>query len=250
MHLISFYDMQLICDSIIQSARTSALCNESSCARKAASAHRRSKMLKWLVKNQQQKKQSHTIFIFLPLTAAAAWRLETDPAQKAAFVGQQGSFHQRQVREAGADKKRASLVASSWAPSSPSKPDAFYHARLFLWVPYRLWSYRLLCSQPNCRRLGFPLTACGMYRTVRRVLDVSGWYFMATEYLECRSCRKKLAAWSQDILNQLDPVVMLGWQQVFKTYIFRLVALSGLTALDLGGACCSQRTSANSNERL
>ncbi|XP_052472153.1 uncharacterized protein LOC128028874 [Carassius gibelio] len=88
----------------------------------------------------------------------------------------------------------------------PSSPDSFFHARLFLWIPYRLWSYRLLCSQPNCRRLGFPLTACGMYKTVRRVLDVSGWYFMATEYLECRSCKKKLAGWSQDILNQLDPV--------------------------------------------
>ncbi|XP_056328978.1 uncharacterized protein LOC130241304 isoform X1 [Danio aesculapii] len=88
----------------------------------------------------------------------------------------------------------------------PSSPDAFYHARLFLWVPYRLWAYRLLCSQPNCRRLGFPMTACGMYKTVRKVLDVSGWYYMATEYLECRSCKKKLAAWSQDILSQLDPV--------------------------------------------
>ncbi|XP_057213319.1 uncharacterized protein LOC130568463 [Triplophysa rosa] len=28
---------------------------------------------------------------------------------------------------------------------------------------------------------------------------------MATEYLDCRSCKKKLAAWSRDILNQLDP---------------------------------------------
>ncbi|KAL1269405.1 hypothetical protein QQF64_031694 [Cirrhinus molitorella] len=43
------------------------------------------------------------------------------------------------------------------------------------------------------------------FLTVRRVLDLNGWYFMATEYLECRSCKKKLAAWSQDILDQLDP---------------------------------------------
>ncbi|KAL0147535.1 hypothetical protein M9458_057163, partial [Cirrhinus mrigala] len=82
----------------------------------------------------------------------------------------------------------------------------FFHAKLFLWVPYRMWAYRLLCKQPNCCRLGIQLTACGMYKTVRRVLDVSGWYFMATEYLECRSCKRKLAAWSQDILDQLDPV--------------------------------------------
>ncbi len=88
----------------------------------------------------------------------------------------------------------------------PSSPDGFFHAKLFLWVPYRMWAYRLLCTQPTCRRLGIQLTACGMYKTVRRVLDVSGWYFMGTEYLECRSCKKKLAAWSKDILDQLDPV--------------------------------------------
>ncbi|XP_076851096.1 uncharacterized protein LOC143501317 [Brachyhypopomus gauderio] len=45
-----------------------------------------------------------------------------------------------------------------------------------------------------------------MYKTVRRVLNFSGWYFMATEYLECRRCKKKVAGWSQDILDQLDPV--------------------------------------------
>ncbi|KAL6475704.1 hypothetical protein MHYP_G00167440 [Metynnis hypsauchen] len=28
---------------------------------------------------------------------------------------------------------------------------------------------------------------------------------MATEYLECHLCRKKVAGWSQDILEQLDP---------------------------------------------
>ncbi|ROL46207.1 hypothetical protein DPX16_8610, partial [Anabarilius grahami] len=72
-------------------------------------------------------------------------------------------------------------------------------------VPYRMWAYRLLCHQPNCRRLGIQLTGCGMYKTVRRVLDLNGWYFMATEYMECRSCKKKLAAWSRDILEQLDP---------------------------------------------
>ncbi|KAK1784257.1 hypothetical protein P4O66_019991 [Electrophorus voltai] len=47
--------------------------------------------------------------------------------------------------------------------------------------------------------------ACGLYKTVRRVLDFSGWYFMATEYLECRRC-KKVAGWSQDVLDQLDSV--------------------------------------------
>ncbi len=97
----------------------------------------------------------------------------------------------------------------------PSKPDAFFHSKLFLWIPYRMWAYTLLCSQPNCHRLGFQLTASGMYKTVRRVLDPNGWYFMATEYLECRSCRKKLAAWSRDILDQLD----LSHREQFPTVL-------------------------------
>ncbi|CAM4535379.1 unnamed protein product [Leuciscus chuanchicus] len=53
----------------------------------------------------------------------------------------------------------------------PSSPDVFFHTRLFLWVPYRMWAYRLLYSKPTCRRLGVQLTACGIYKTVRRVLD-------------------------------------------------------------------------------
>ncbi|CAL8272452.1 unnamed protein product [Boreogadus saida] len=32
----------------------------------------------------------------------------------------------------------------------------------------------------------------------------SGWYYMATECLQCPSCGKKVAGWSQDILEQLD----------------------------------------------
>ncbi|KAL7851275.1 hypothetical protein AOLI_G00216310 [Acnodon oligacanthus] len=39
----------------------------------------------------------------------------------------------------------------------------------------------------------------------RRVLNINGWYFLATEYLEGHQCQKKVAGWSQDILEQLDP---------------------------------------------
>ncbi|XP_044023527.1 uncharacterized protein LOC122862245 [Siniperca chuatsi] len=35
------------------------------------------------------------------------------------------------------------------------------------------------------------MTKAGLYRTIRRVLDIDGWYLMATEYLECRQCKKK-----------------------------------------------------------
>ncbi len=101
-----------------------------------------------------------------------------------------------------------------WSPPGPQLlysqlppiPDPFFHSRLFLWMPCRMWAYRLPCTKPNCRRLGNHLRPCGLYNTVRKVLDMSGWYFMVTEYLECCSCRKKVAGWSQDILDQLDPI--------------------------------------------
>ena len=34
------------------------------------------------------------------------------------------------------------------------------------------------------------LTQSGFYKTVRRVLDIDRWYFMGTEYLECKFCEK------------------------------------------------------------
>ncbi|XP_039616262.1 uncharacterized protein LOC120533436 [Polypterus senegalus] len=65
-------------------------------------------------------------------------------------------------------------------------------------MPYCMWGYKLSCTACSHR-----LSGSGLYRTIRRVLDTDGWYFMTTEYLECRHCRKKVAGWSQDILDQL-----------------------------------------------
>ncbi|KAJ8370906.1 hypothetical protein SKAU_G00109340 [Synaphobranchus kaupii] len=84
----------------------------------------------------------------------------------------------------------------------PASPAAFFACRLFLWMPHRMWAFKLTCPQPGCKR---PLTKAGLYKTIRRVLDIDGWYLMATEYLECQRCQKKVAGWSQDVLNQLDP---------------------------------------------
>ncbi|CAJ1069327.1 hypothetical protein MATL_G00263900 [Xyrichtys novacula] len=81
----------------------------------------------------------------------------------------------------------------------PASSHEFFQSRFFLWLPYKMWAYRLVC--PVCRR---QLTGAGLYRTVRRVLDMSSWYFMGTEYLECCSCHRKYVAWAQDILEQLD----------------------------------------------
>ncbi|CAB1440973.1 unnamed protein product, partial [Pleuronectes platessa] len=71
--------------------------------------------------------------------------------------------------------------------------QAFFQRGFFLWV------HKLSC--PNCKR---QLTGAVLYKTVRRVLDFSGWYHMGTEYLECGGCKKKYAAWAQGIMSQLD----------------------------------------------
>ncbi|GFN91715.1 hypothetical protein PoB_001822100 [Plakobranchus ocellatus] len=70
-------------------------------------------------------------------------------------------------------------------------------------MPYRIWGTRFHCTKPDCRRQ--QLVSCGLYKTVRRVIDLSNDYYMGAEYLECGKCHKKLPSWSMDILDQLDP---------------------------------------------
>ena len=81
----------------------------------------------------------------------------------------------------------------------PATAHSFFQRPFFLWFPYKMWAYHLRC--PAC---GGKLMGAGWYKTVRRVLDRDGWYFMATECLECRPCGRKVAGWSQGILEQLD----------------------------------------------
>ncbi|XP_073668879.1 uncharacterized protein [Paramisgurnus dabryanus] len=69
-------------------------------------------------------------------------------------------------------------------------------------MPLKMWRFPLVCVRPDCDK--HKLTAAGLYRTVRKVLDIDGWYDLATEYLECKRCKKKYPAWSEDILGQLD----------------------------------------------
>ncbi|XP_069000216.1 uncharacterized protein [Embiotoca jacksoni] len=69
-------------------------------------------------------------------------------------------------------------------------------------MPHRIWRLQLACPQTLCTG---SLTKAGLYRTIRRVLDIDGWYLMATEYLECRRCKKKVGGWSQGVVRQLAP---------------------------------------------
>ncbi|MED6256181.1 hypothetical protein ATANTOWER_021446 [Ataeniobius toweri] len=84
----------------------------------------------------------------------------------------------------------------------PASPGPFFACRLFLWMPHRIWCLQLTCPQPSCTG---SMTKAGLYRTIWRVLDIDGWYLMATEYLECRRCKRKVGGWSQVIVGQLPP---------------------------------------------
>ncbi|EDO29623.1 predicted protein [Nematostella vectensis] len=88
--------------------------------------------------------------------------------------------------------------------SQPPNPTSF-----FFWAPKRTWNLALKCDTA-CQEAQSKKGVCrflsqaGLYKTVRRVLDIDSHYFMATEYLECKECTKKFAGWSKHILDQLD----------------------------------------------
>ncbi|KAK1787449.1 hypothetical protein P4O66_002927 [Electrophorus voltai] len=118
-----------------------------------------------------------------------------------------------------------------WWPPGPrlvyaqpsSSPDAFFHSRLFLWMPYRMWAFKLPCAQPECRRLGHKLTACGLYKTVQRVPGVpllhrQQWLAKSSEYLYV--LRKFLALGTDPctitITRQLPPMVPVYAQDMLS----------------------------------
>ena len=60
-----------------------------------------------------------------------------------------------------------------------------------------MWQFEFRCT--DCQK---PLRSRGLYKTVRRVLDVSSTYYIATEYLDCL-CKNTYASWDERLLNQL-----------------------------------------------
>ena len=79
----------------------------------------------------------------------------------------------------------------------------YFSRRLLLWMPRKLWQVKLTCPQEDCETKP-ELTSAGLYPLVRQVFDLDSFYYLATEYLECSGCKRKVISWSQGILNQLD----------------------------------------------
>ncbi|KAL3065077.1 hypothetical protein OYC64_015289 [Pagothenia borchgrevinki] len=85
------------------------------------------------------------------------------------------------------------------------------------------------------------MTGSGLYKTVRRVLDTNGWYYMGTEYLECSSCTKKCVGWAANIRSQLD----LDHQLLFPAVLTYRLSCDRSVLAQLKG-----RTLGNSASRL
>ncbi|XP_034386340.1 uncharacterized protein LOC117729430 [Cyclopterus lumpus] len=160
---------------------------------------------------------THTAHVVtsLPPTPPAAVRgaVELLPKSwRAALSAEQQQWISRVLftRDSSGRSRLISDLNLWWSPPQtrpvysqpPASPDLFFACRLFLWMPHRIWHQQLTCPQPLCTG---SMTKAGLYRTIRRVLDIDGWYLMATEYLECRRCKKKVGGWSQGIIRQLAP---------------------------------------------
>lgn len=83
----------------------------------------------------------------------------------------------------------------------PSLEHYFGHP-LLLWMPRKLWQVKLSCPHPGCDKE--PLSSAGLHQKIRQVVAVGKMYFVASEYLACRRCKRKVISWSHGIVSQLD----------------------------------------------
>nr|XP_033932916.1 uncharacterized protein LOC117440791 [Pseudochaenichthys georgianus] len=104
--------------------------------------------------------------------AALAWRSSL-PAEQHEWVSRALFVADRAGRPVLSPELQLWHLPTRPWPSTSQRP-------YFLWAPYKRWKYHLKC--PSCAH---KMTDGGLYKTVRRVLDLDGWYYMGTEYLEC-----------------------------------------------------------------
>ncbi len=80
--------------------------------------------------------------------------------------------------------------------------ERYFGHPFFLWMPRKLWRVKLTCPHSDCVKE--ELTLAGLHQKIRQVVDVKTSYFMASEYLSFRKCKRKVISWSYDIVSQLD----------------------------------------------
>ncbi|XP_028297499.1 uncharacterized protein LOC114459441 isoform X2 [Gouania willdenowi] len=87
------------------------------------------------------------------------------------------------------------------AKNVPRLENYFSHP-LFLWMPRKLWQVKLMCPHSDCHKE--LLYSAGLHQKIRQVVSLGTIYFMASEYLACNRCKRKVISWSHGIISQLD----------------------------------------------
>ncbi|KAK2556306.1 hypothetical protein P5673_021960, partial [Acropora cervicornis] len=126
-----------------------------------------------------------------------------------------------------------SFLMDGWDPpqpplitTQPRRPDRYFAQRLLLWMPRKLWKVTLYCPHEGCEKQ--PLTSARIYSTVRQVVDIDSNYNLAAEYLECRSCTRKVISWSPEIAKQLDVGHQVQFPVLLTYLVIRLLRHQGL----------------------
>ena len=104
-----------------------------------------------------------------------------------------------------------------------------------------MWLMRVTC--PNCGS-DEELRSKGLYRRVRRVIDVTDVYYLAAEYMDCRSCKGTFVAWDLRILDQLPEGIRARFPVVLTyKYACDRAVIATLRARTLGNSPTAMRNS-------
>ena len=87
----------------------------------------------------------------------------------------------------------------SMSPNNVNRLDRYFAHRLFLWMPVNIWGVLLQCTyiDPDTDTpCGGSMVTAGVHQKTRLVLDIDSYYVIATEYLRCSRCTRKVSIFS------------------------------------------------------
>lgn len=74
-----------------------------------------------------------------------------------------------------------------------------------------MWSFDFKC--PNCKHVT-SLTSKGFYNRVRSVVSLTGRYYLASEYLECPSCKGTFICHDSRLMDQLPEAIRVRFPAI------------------------------------
>ena len=81
-----------------------------------------------------------------------------------------------------------------------------------------MWAFNFKCPNPICRNQS-SLTSKGLYNRARSVIDIKDRYYLAAEYLECRTCNKTFISYDSRLIDQF-PENLRTLFPIFLTWKF------------------------------